>query len=212
MDRLDAIYPSEQVFEDSVADTLKREFNKDIRRQWMTDIDVGVNIAIKENSSIIPVEVNYWTEGATVEDIENGHTFTLPDDWVQEIQIYRFFWLIQLLERIVATDSHCTHAHVVFLTNDPYFLNPSEESVNQYQDGTPIGKFLDIRLSDGITVGQEPITWQRRRDWMIEGGAFDPIELSNTYEINWREYDYLDTINIDDADDFRYLSVKVKGQ
>ncbi|ELZ20983.1 hypothetical protein C477_05777 [Haloterrigena salina JCM 13891] len=160
--------------------------------------DVYIDIWLELDGDAIPIELKYKPD--TFRGEWGDESFDLRRHSAQDVARYDFISDIARVETAVAAEE-CSYGAVVLLTNDHlYWQPPTRDDVVDYEFRLNDGKILEGELSWAEDVGAGTVG--KKRD--------QPIKLNETYELDWRNYDYDIPSDPEESDDFRYLFVKVE--
>jgi len=160
--------------------------------------DVYIDIWLEHGGNSIPVELKYKPD--TVRGEWGDESFNLRRHSAQDIARYDFISDIARIETVVAAEE-CDFGIVILLTNDHlYWQPPIRDDVVDYEFRLNDGKLLEGELSWAEDVGDGTVG--KKRD--------QPIILDETYELDWRDYDYDIPSEPEGSSDFRYLFLKVE--
>lgn len=164
-----------------------------IRLEWATEQAGNVDLAIRTQDQVIPIELKYKTKGADIHDTRFNEKFRISRHGDYDRGMYGFINDIANLEAL--TEEYDTYGYAIFLTNDPNYWEKKEGAV-----------YDPLRIYDGRVLEGEH-DWTEERSW--QKGMEDPIFLNNRYELTWLDYSYRPDIMVDGADEFKALAVRV---
>ena len=144
----------------------------------------------------IALELKYATRNLVIE--HHGERFRLRDQSAQDVKRYDVLKDVMRLERVVAEVDRCSEAHMIFVTNDPGYWNPSRR---------PDTVDVAFRLHEGREVFGE-MSWSPRASAGTRAGREEPIGLKGSYHLQWKDFSNLGT---DGYGEFRYLAIPVTG-
>lgn len=197
--RLDGLFHKEDQFKLEFALLLSKLLESQgtkgaIRVEWTTEQAGDVDLAIRTQNNVVPIELKYKTREAGVHDTRFNERFRIARQGDYNHGTYGFIKDISNLEAL--SQEYNTHGYAVFLTNDPNYWQKREGAV-----------YDPFRIYDGRVLEGE-FDWVEDRSWK-QG---DPIHLDNRYELNWLDYSYRPDIIVDGADEFKLLAVRVPPQ
>jgi len=163
-----------------------------VRLEWTTEQAGNVDLAIRTQDRVIPIELKYKTKDAEVHDTRFGEKFHLSRHGDYDRGMYGFIKDISHLEAL--SEQYDTHGYAIFLTNDPNYWEKKEGAV-----------YDPLRIYEGRVIENE-LNWTEERSW---NQGRDSIHLDQRYELNWIDYSYRPDIEVDGADEFKALAVKV---
>ena len=149
---------------------------------WLPDINVAIELKYKTRK---------------LKQAHGGEFFRLREQSAQDCGRYDFLQDVSRLERLVKHTSSPTNVGLaVFLTNDSlYWRDPrSQETID-----------CNFRIHEGRKINGN-LEWHKPFPEWKPPNRKEPILLSGTYGLNWRDYHSFGTGK---ADLFRYLLVKV---
>jgi len=160
--------------------------------EWTTEKAGDVDLAIRTQNQVIPIELKYKTKSAEVNDTRFDEKFQLSRHGDYDNGMYGFIKDISHLEGLA--EEYNTQGYAIFLTNDPNYWEKKEGAV-----------YDPFRIYDGRIVEGE-LNWTEERSWNQGRGS---IHLDHRYELNWLDYSYRPDIEVEGADEFKALAVKV---
>jgi len=154
---------------------------------------IYLDLWVLDGSKKIPIELKYKTRKMKV--IYNNETFELTDQGAQDLGRYDFLKDIQRVEQVIAAEES-EKGYVILLTNDSaYWKFP-------YRLDTVDAAF---RIHEGREVTGE-LAWSDLAAAGTTKSRETPIQLYNTYLLNWFDYSMHGEINYGQ---FRLLIVEV---
>jgi hypothetical protein len=165
-----------------------------VRLEWATEAAGDVDLSIRTQNRVIPIELKYKTKSAEVHDTRFNEKFRLARQGDYDRGMYGFIEDISNLETLV--DEYDTYGYAIFLTNDPNYWETKEGAV-----------YDPLRIYDGRVLEGE-LNWTEERSW---NQGRDSICLDHRYELDWIDYSYRPDIVVDGANEFRALTVKVSS-
>lgn len=163
-----------------------------VRLEWTTEQAGDVDLAIRTQNQVIPIELKYKTKSAEVHDTRFDEKFQLARHGDYDHGMYGYIKDISNLEKLV--EEYDTYGYAIFLTNDPNYWEKKEGAVYD-----PL-RIYDRRVLEG------ELNWTEERSW---NQGRDSIHLDHRYKLNWNDYSYRPDIVVDGADEFKVLAVKV---
>lgn len=163
-----------------------------VRLEWTTEQAGDVDLAIRTQDQVIPVELKYKTKSADVNDTRFTETFHIARHGDYDRGMYGFIKDISNLESLAK--EYDTYGYAIFLTNDSNYWEQKEGAV-----------YDPLRIYDGRVLEGE-LNWTEERSW---NQGRDSIHLDHRYELNWIDYSYRPDIKVVGADEFKALAVKV---
>lgn len=154
----------EVLLEYPIKGTIKNDPNKVIH------LDI---LAIDTDGKWIPIELKYKTKGCEL-TLKDGTPVTLANQSAQDIGRYLFLRDIQRIEAIRGKDG-CPFAegYAILITNDHSYKKKKTETKDRefslHPHELPAGK---LKWQQGSVTGEDK----------------DPVELEDTYKIEWGEY------------------------
>ena len=146
----------------------------------------------------IAIELKYLARRLEVDC--DGEHFALRDQSAQDTRRYDFLMDVQRLEYIANDEHEPARAGVaVLLTNDPAY---SKSPVSGWESTNDAA----FRLHEGRTISGR-LEWSERASPGTKEGREDPINITGTYNLRWRDYSRLGDGN---NQQFRYLAVAVQ--
>lgn len=196
--RLEGLFHKEDHFKLEFALTLSKLLENQgaggkIRLEWNTEHAGDVDLAIRTRNRVIPIELKYKTKGADIHDTRFNEKFQISRHADYNHGMYSFIEDISNLEAL--SKEYDTYGYAIFLTNNPNYWEKKEGAV-----------YDQLRIYDGRVLEGE-LDWTDERDW--QQGMEDPVSLDNRYELNWLDYSYRPDIQVDGADEFKALAVRV---
>ena len=197
MKQLDLVYHSEDHLKMSLAAELAKMYgDKRVRLEWRPEPGTHVDIGVRREGVTIPIELKYKTNSAIVEDEVFGETVELTRQGAHDRAHYRLFQDVRRIERIVEEQGR--YGYIVLLTNDSnYWTKPTGSAL-----------YDDFRVHEG-EVRQGTLQWPDIRDWMVNNGVDEPIELEGEYTMEWTDFTYRDNIQVSGSPRFGYLALRV---
>ncbi|WP_152421822.1 hypothetical protein [Halorubrum saccharovorum] len=162
-----------------------------VRLEWNTEQAGDVDLAIRTQNGVIPIELKYKTKAADVHDTSFNERFHISRQGDYNHGTYSFIKDISNLEAL--TQEYDTQGYAIFLTNDPNYWEKREGAV-----------YDPFRIYDGRVLEGE-FDWVEERSWK-QG---DPIHLNHHYKLNWNKYSHRPDIIVEGASEFKSLAVKV---
>lgn len=178
------IFVSESDFQFAYAWKIKELYpNVTIRLEyipWKFDLSMHIDIVVFCDGKMIPIELKYKTK-LTVLSV-NGEDLRLKSHSAQDCGRYDFLYDIQRMENIKTSDYLVEKAYAIMLTNDSGYWNKSKMT------GTSTPTIDDeFRIhEDVILTGIR--SWKEHASTGTMKNREKPINLKNTYSINWNSY------------------------
>ena len=144
----------------------------------------------------IAIELKYPTRKLELK--RENEEFLLSEHGAQPPRRYDFLKDVQRLERVVI-ERNAKGGFAVLLTNHPYYWESPTRDWRTAIDSM-------FRLHEGRTVTGR-LAWSERAGAGTTRGRRDPIEITGSYDLHWRDYSRLGG---SDNQRFRYLAVAVQ--
>jgi hypothetical protein len=140
----------------------------------------------------VAYELKYLLRNVTT--TVDGELFALPNQGAQDVRRYDFAKDIARLE-VLLRDGLADEGYAIALTNDPNYWQAGEHA-----------RFADaaFRLSEGGSLAGS-LAWAPHTGAGTMRGREDPIALTGTYELGWRDFSEVEG---DHYSRFRYLVVQ----
>lgn len=195
--RLEGIFHKEDQFQLEFALILNKLLEDQgaggtVKLEWTTEHAGDVDLAIRTEDRVIPVELKYKTKGADVHDTRYNEKYHIARHGDYDQGMYSFIEDISNLESL--SEEFDTHGYAIFLTNDPNYWEKKEGAV-----------YDPLRIYEGRVLEGE-LDWTEERSW---NQGRDSIHLNHQYELNWLDYSYRPDIVVDGAQEFKALAVRV---
>lgn len=159
--------------------------------------DACVDVWVDGAEATVPIELKYKPH--KFEGRWGVEQFELRRHSAQDVSRFDFIDDIARLESLVAA-SPIDYGVAILLTNDHlYWEPPTRDDVVDAEFRIHDGRTLEGTLSWADEVGAGTVTQKRDR----------PIELSDTYELKWQDYEYDIPSDPKLHTEFRYLLVRV---
>jgi len=201
---LHRIFHSEADFQHALSWELHKQYCEDTDRQIRLESPININtknqteriyidIVIRGNHKIIPIELKYKTAKLKIDE------FDLKEHSSHDTSRYDYVKDIQRIETVLSGQNG--YGFAIFLTNDSrYWKKPRQGHTQDEQ----------FRIHEGQTL-QDELDWEGAKQSTVGKKRYhNPIELKNTYNLNWRHYTYNNTCKNKPNCEFRYLAVKIK--
>jgi len=155
-----------------------------------------IDIIVELNGKIYPIELKYKTlsfldentQSSTV--IDNNEKYDLKNQGAQDHGRYDYLYDIQRIEKFLKDNEKYEYGYAILLTNDKSYWNKRKSNS------------IDVQFS--ISEEDEPKTgklyWGNANKGTMKGRE-NPIELTDKYTINWKDYSKFDGIK---NGEFRY--------
>lgn len=194
-EKLNRPFHSEADFQHSLAWRLHREYCKGINRQIRLEVPIQnkyIDIVIKENKKIVPIELKYKTAALQTNE------FCLKNHGSHDTSRYDYIKDIRRIEQIVMEQEG--YGYAIFLTNDKLYWQEPRQNTTQDEQ---------FRLHEGrILKGQ--LKWRKdTKASTMTKKRMQPIKLENEYELNWKDYNYKNFCVAKRNCRFRYLAIKI---
>ena len=152
----------------------------------------------------IALELKYFTRSLVT--VHKDEFFFLKNQAAEDLGRYDFLKDIHRLEDFLRRREDAKAGFSVLLTNNQGYWNLP-------RDGNPVD--AAFRLYEGRTITGE-LAWSARASQGTTKGRAEPISISNSYNVRWRDYSTLERLGLQDSklvtkgiEQFRYLVVEV---
>lgn len=198
--RLEGVFHKEDHFKQEFALMLNKLLEDQgkggtVRLEWKTEAAGDIDLAIRTENRVIPIELKYKTKAATVEDKRFNEKFSISRHGAYDQGMYSFIEDISNLETVA--EEFDTEAYAIFLSNEPNYWKEGEGAV-----------YDNLRLSDGRTISGM-LDWTDERSWQESNNMDQPLNLDYRYKLEWLDYAYRPDIEVEGADRFRVLPVRI---
>lgn len=203
---LSRIYHSEADFQHHFAWKIKEELAPDrIRLERRIpavsanefENDKYIDLWVEWGPDAYALELKYLT--APLEGRWQNERFDLKDQSAHPVRRYDFVKDISRLEKLT-TSGNCDRGFAILLTNDHLYWR--EPRTNQVVD-------FDFRIHEE-SILEDRLEWADRTSDGTKGSSRDkPIELEDSYFIDWSSFEYDVPVETSGKTDFRYLLVEV---
>ena len=156
---------------------------------------MATDIWIRLPDAVVAIELKYTNRAFQIE--WDDEVFALRDHGAQPPRRYDFIKDIQRLEQTLLLPDPADYGIAVLLTNTQTYWTPPRQ--NNVIDAA-------FRIHDGQTVGSGELRWSENASTGTMGGKVEPIALSGSYRMQWRDYS---TFGDKTGERFRYLAVFV---
>lgn len=138
--------------------------------------NMHIDILVQINSNFYPIELKYKT--LKEEIMIEGESFYLKSHGAQDEGKYDFLLDVSRIEQLSSNLTNYKKGYVIWLTNDPSYWSPPRRKNTIYE------KFSvhDNAVKTGL------LSWAPHAGIGTTKGRTSPINLKNTYTINWNEY------------------------
>lgn len=196
--RLEGVFHNETHFQQEFAlilNTLLEGEGGTVRLEWQSEEGVKIDLAIKTEENVVPIELKYKTREATVHDRRFDEQFSLSRQGAYDAGTYRFVRDITRIETVA--NEHGTTGYAIFLTNDPAYWTERDGAV-----------YDPFRIYEGQTLSGT-LDWIDEREWQEQNNLAEPLHLDHSYDLEWIDYAYRPDIDVGGADEFRVLPVRI---
>ncbi|MYC32404.1 MAG: hypothetical protein F4X64_04430 [Chloroflexi bacterium] len=184
----------------------QQELALEIRRAWVDcpirlefppfpDRDKRMAFDIWLPGVDIPIELKYFIR--KYDGTVAGERFSLANQAARDHKRYDFLRDIQRIEDIAAYYESAYCGFAVLLTNDPLLWERREPA--DVVDA-------EFHIYDGRRIGDSNMHWSNSASDGTKRSREEPISLSRSYVLNWRNYSALGEKR---GERFRYLAVSI---
>ena len=159
--------------------------------------DNHTDIIVKLGDNAIPIEMKYKIIGfdITKEDFDKRDAH-IPSSVAHNSNCHEFFFDVYKIQRMVKYCSECNVGFCIFLTNDPFYWNPSEKQKKDLQ----CQEFLLYERT--FELEAKEYAYHDKNDCRVVGDLvtsktrYKPITLLYPCSFHWEKYPSNDTFKL----------------
>ena len=159
------------------------------------DSRMALDIWVRLPEEVVAIELKYCT--CELQQESNGEQFVLRQHGGQPPRRYDFVKDIQRIERTLQIPNLADYGFAVLLSNESMYWTPP----------TRVGVIdAAFRIHEGQRIVPGELRWGANAGAKTIQGREEPILMSGSYSLSWRDYSALGNRN---GEQFRYLAVRV---